>query len=169
MGIKLIFSMESYLEQYLKSNSVEYGLYTHPAVYTVEEAKIHCKDVPGLGCKNLFLKDKEEGKFFLVIMPAERRLQMKELAPKIGAKKLTFANEEELLSILKLTPGAVSPLGLINDKDNLVIVIIDKEVWDAELVSFHPNVNTESITLNKENFHKFIASLQNNKKILTSH
>jgi len=155
--------------QYLQGYDIKYVLHQHPAVFTVAEAEIHCKNIPGMPGKNLFLKEKNkygEKRYFLVIMPALKRLDLKALQKKLEVKKLTFCNTEELKEILGLTPGAVSPFGLINDKENKVKVLIDEELWRAEIVNFHPNVNTASLELKREDFHKYIDSLQNEVEII---
>ncbi|MBI5397977.1 prolyl-tRNA synthetase associated domain-containing protein [Candidatus Woesearchaeota archaeon] len=157
--------MEKYVEEYLKKNGIEYRLYGHPAVFTCEEAEIHCKDVPGMACKNLFLREKDTGKFFLVIMPASERLAMKKLEKILGIKKLAFAKEEELFYILKLTPGAVSPLGLVNDMNKMTQTVVDSKVWNADELSFHPNLNTESIALSNTAFRKLITSFSAHPRI----
>ncbi len=163
--------MDQAVETYLKKHQIVYAQHTHPAVFTCEEARIHCKHVPGLACKNLLLRDKNNNgstrAFYLVIMPAEKKLNMKELAAQLGAQHLTFAKPEELMDLMKLEPGSVSPLGLINDKEHQIKVIIDQEIWDAEIVSFHPNVNTASLELKKAMFHKVMESFENERQILT--
>ena len=90
---------------------------------------------------------------------------MKELDNMLN-DKVKFANEEDLKNILNLTAGAVSPFGLINDEKKIVKIIIDKEVWNSDFVSFHPNINTETFELTKEDFHKYIKSLKNELKII---
>jgi Ala-tRNA(Pro) deacylase len=158
--------MEKHVEDFLEKNGIIYTLYTHPAVFTCAEAEKYCKDVPGFSCKNLFLRDKDLGGFILVIMPASERLDMRSLEKKLEIKKVVFGKEEELLDILKLAPGAVSPLGLINDSKRLTRVVIDAEVWNADLVSFHPNINTESIVLKIEEFRKMICVMNVEVKIV---
>ena len=163
--------MEEYIEKYLKNNKIDYKLYTHPAVFTVEEAKEHCKDIPGMHCKNLFLKEKvassnRSASIFLVTMNAHKRLDIKELAKKLEVKALTFCSENLLMEKLKIKPGSVSPLGLINNNEKDVIFVVDKEVWDSQEASFHPNDNRATLVVKKEAFHKLVESFRNNKKIL---
>jgi Ala-tRNA(Pro) deacylase len=144
---------------YLKENKIKYYIHSHPPVFTVEEAKKHCSSIPGMHCKNLFLKDKIKNQFYLLSMPGEKKLVINDFAKKIGAKKLSFALPDELKEILGLTPGSVSPFGLINDAGKKTIFMVDKEVWDAEIVSFHPNINTETLELTREEFRRYIISL----------
>ena len=158
--------MNSTLRNYLEKHNIKYILHTHPAVFSVQEAEIHCKDIPGLPGKNLFLKDKKDGSKILVIMNAFTKLKIKELAKQLGKKHLTFASPKELLEILKVTPGSVSAFCLINNTKKIVETIIDKEIWDAKIVNFHPNKNTASLELKKEEFHKYIESLVCSYKIM---
>ena len=115
--------------------------------------------------KNLFLKD-EGNKFFLVCMDAFKRLDLKILKEKLNAqKKLTFASSEELKKHLNLSPGSVSILGMIYSK--YVVLILDKELWNAEKVGFHPNVNTSTLELNHENLEKLYTSLKTRKEVVS--
>ena len=153
------------IKEYLEKLKIKFEVFTHPPVYTCEEAEKHTKNIKGIHSKNLFLKDKKSKKFYLVILPASEKIDLKKLGEKLN-NKLKFASESDLKQILNLTAGSVSPLGLINDSTNKVEVIIDAKVWNSKYVSFHPNINTETIELNKESFHKYIKSLKNNLKII---
>ncbi len=159
--------MEQYVKDYLDRNKINYFLHKHVSVFTVEESKIECKNIPGLHLKNLFLKEKEGIRFFLVTMDAEDRLDIKKLAANLQAKGgLTFANEQELWDLLKLKPGSVSPLGMINEKDKKVLLIVDKKAWDAETTSFHPNQNDESLEVKQQDFHNLIKLFNCEYKII---
>jgi len=148
------------IKKYLKENEINFRTYEHPAVYTCEEAEKYSKKIRGFHSKNLFLKNKKSITFYLVIVPAKKKTDLKKLS-EITEDKLTFANEKDLKQKLKLSTGAVSPFGLINDEKGEIILIIAKEVWDSDYVSFHPNINTETLELSKQNFHKYINSLKN--------
>ena len=119
--------------------------------------------IPARHTKCLFLKDEHE-RFYLVVLPAEKRLNMKVLRKKINVRKLHFASPEELKNELHLTPGSVSLFGMIYAQT--VNLIIDKELWDANAVGFHPNINTSTIVVNHENLEKFYKSLRGKKEIL---
>lgn len=152
--------MDTTLASFLETHAIPFALYTHPAVFTVAEAQIHCKHVPGLACKNLFLKtDTKPKQYYLATIPDEKRMDLKALAAMLGVKKLTFASAEELLAILGLTPGSVSPMGLVNDTEKKTIFLVDREVWEAPSINVHPNINTESIELEHEALEKLIAAL----------
>lgn len=101
----------------------------------------------------------------MLIIPENKKANMDDIGLLVN-DKLKFANEVDLQEILHLTPGSVSPFGLINDKEHKVEVLIDKEIWESEYVSFHPNINTETLELSKEDFHKYVAALGNKYRIL---
>ncbi|MBD3319120.1 prolyl-tRNA synthetase associated domain-containing protein [Candidatus Woesearchaeota archaeon] len=158
--------MEEQVKNYLQQHGITYTEHTHPAVFTVKESSIHCAHIPGLHCKNLFLQDRDTGQHYLVTLPAHTRLDIKALQKSLHVKKLTFGKEQDLQELLGLTPGSVSPLGLINDTNNKVIAIITKEVWDAPIVGFHPNINTSTLEVNKESFHKLMNSFHHHVLII---
>jgi Ala-tRNA(Pro) deacylase len=146
------------LKQWLESHDIKYVLHTHPAVFTVPEAREHCGYIPGTHCKNLFLKNKKSGQLYLVTIPNEKILDLNQFRRMIGASKVRFAGPEELSEILGITAGAVSPIGLVNDINNEVIFMVDKDVWMAEEICCHPNVNTETLQIPREDFHKLIKA-----------
>ncbi|MBI2629412.1 aminoacyl-tRNA deacylase [Candidatus Pacearchaeota archaeon] len=148
------------IKEYLKKHKIEYKVFNHPHVYTVEEASKYNKEIRGIHCKNLFIKEKKSRNYYLVILPAEEKLDLGKFEALFN-QKLKFANEDDLKDILGLTTGAVSPFGLINDQEYKTELIINKKVWESDFVSFHPNINTETLELSKDNFHKYVNSLKN--------
>jgi Ala-tRNA(Pro) deacylase len=149
------------VEDYLKSKGIEYVLHEHPAVYTCEEAEKYCGNIPGLACKNLLLKGKKSGRFFLVILPADKRADLKKISGKVGEKQLSFAGPEALEKKLGLTAGAVSPFGLLNDMNHEIVVYVDNKVYYAGTVGFHPDRNTATLELSGEMFRKFLKTIEN--------
>lgn len=156
--------MDEILKDYLSKHKISYNLHKHSAVFTVAESSKDEKimKIPGLHCKTLFLKD-DLGRFYLVGMPAHKRLDIKKLERHLGVKKLKFGSEEELKKI-NLIPGSVSIFGAIYSRD--VVLIITKDVWDAEIVGFHPNVNTETLEITHENLERYYNSLDNQKEVI---
>ena len=157
--------MDTSLIKHLDNLGINYKIHEHPPVFTVEEAKkLENKFIGVAHTKNLFLKDEAE-RFYLVCIQAGKRLNLKSLKEKINAKKkLSFGTEDQLKKTLHLTPGSVSIFGMIYAKD--VILVIDKEIWQAKKVGFHPNVNTATLELTHEDLEKFINSLKLNPLIL---
>lgn len=126
---------------------IKFQLLEHAAVYTVEESrqlKIFEK-ISGQPCKNLFLRNKR-GEYFLLVLPADKRADLKLVAKLLNLPRLSFASEEELEKILGLHTGAVTPLGIINDDTKKVRLIIDAELQDKTLL-LHPNTNAATISL----------------------
>lgn len=138
----------------LKNLNITYEIQEHVPVYTVDDIKKIFWKLKGIGGKNLFLKD-ARGKFFLYILPQDKRADLKILANKINSKRLSFANEVELKTYLGLIPGSVTPLGVINDKESIVTLVLDKELKNKILL-VHPNRNTATIAIRYEDLIKFI-------------
>ncbi|MEW5816561.1 MAG: prolyl-tRNA synthetase associated domain-containing protein [Spirochaetota bacterium] len=141
----------------LESLGIPYTRHEHPAVYTVDEAKEYWENIKGLHSKNLFLRNKKGEKHYLAVLLDSRKISIKEMENKISDKELSFASPERLAKYLDLTPGAVSPFGLINDVERHVILILDRALIKADYVNFHPNINTVTITIKGKDFGKFIA------------
>ena len=137
----------------LKELNIFYEEISHNKVMTIEEAKKIENMIDGIGSKNLFLTDKK--KYYLVILEENKRANIKELINIIGCNKLSFASSEKLKEILGLEEGSVTPFGIINDKDNRVVLLIDKDLRDNQLL-FHPNINTKTISVNYDDLIKFI-------------
>jgi len=142
--------------QVLKKLEISYEQYSHPAVYTVEEAEKEIEEIEGEHTKNLFLRDEKGRRHYLVILPAKQKANLEELALYLNEKRLSFASSERLERFLGLEPGSVSPFGLINDKDCCVRVIIEEKLKKAEKIGFHPNKNTATIVLCQKDFQKFL-------------
>ena len=129
----------------------------HPPVHTVEEALPHWGDLPGVHTKNLFLKDGQ--RLFLVTLRAEARLDMKALAPMLGAKRLSFASPERLMEHLGTAPGAIGFLSLVEDRARVVRFALDRALWEAERVTSHPLRNTATVSLTQAEFRAVLADL----------
>ncbi len=146
---------EKHVLNLLENLGINYKRVKHPPVYTVEEANRLC-NLEETGCKNLLLKEKRHGEYYLVIMLDCKRADFKSISKQLQISSLTFASEEELNNLLGLKPGEVSPFGLMNDNNNIVNVIIDNELENSEFVTFHPNVNTSTLILTYEDFEKYL-------------
>ena len=138
----------------LNKLNIKYDMQEHKAVYTVEEMQEIFLDMQGTGCKNLFLNDAKKN-LFLYTLPEDKRADLKTLPEKISSKRLSFANENDLKIYLGLIPGAVTPLGIINDKEQKVTVVLDKELKNKNVL-IHPNRNTATISIKYDDLIKFI-------------
>lgn len=151
----------------LKDLNINYKMVEHTPVYTIE-------DMDALGdifsnakiCKNLFLRDQKGKRHFLIVVPEEKRVPLSELTSKIGSTKLSFASEERLMKYLKLTPGAVTPLAVINDEENAVEVFLDEELKKEKLLGVHPCDNTATILITVQDLEKYINSCNNKYKYI---
>lgn len=138
----------------LNKLDIDYEEIEHQAIYTVEEAK-RCENMlDGIGCKNLFLTDKN-GHYYLYVLKDDKRADLKKLALKLKVLRLTFGSEEDLRKLLGLSKGSVTPLGIINDKDNKVVLVFDKEIVDERILC-HPNVNTKTISISWNDLIKIV-------------
>lgn len=98
-------------------------------------------------CKNLFLCNRQKTNFYLVMMPGDKPFKTKEVSGQIGCARLSFAGQEEMLEYLDIEPGSVSVMGLMNDKNNMVRLLVDEDILDGEYIGCHPCVNTSSLKL----------------------
>jgi Ala-tRNA(Pro) deacylase len=145
----------------LRELNISFDYHEHPPVPTVEEAMKYWKDVESTHCKNLFFRNHKGNRHYLVVFHYAQQLQIRDLEQRLKQGKLSFASEKRLLKYLGLLPGSVSPLGLINDGENHVHLFLDKNLQQAERLSFHPNLNTASIILHREDFLRFLEHTGN--------
>ena len=143
----------------LKELDIRYEEIEHKAIYTAEEALQEniANRVDGIGCKNLFVKSKN--KYYLIFIKAEKRAELKLVAELLNETRLSFASEKELKDILNLTIGSVTPFGLVNDRENLVTLLIDKEL-ENQKVLVHPNVNTKTVSIQLSDLIKLIEHIK---------
>jgi Ala-tRNA(Pro) deacylase len=137
---------------------IEHSTVEHPPIFTVEEGRPWHDRIPGLHGKNLLIKDRKGG-IWLVVMPADKRADLGRLEKVLGAPRFSFARAEVLHDVLALTPGSVTPFGLINDTQRRVTVVIDQETLDSEWVNFHPLHNAASTTLRSADLMRFVRAL----------
>jgi Ala-tRNA(Pro) deacylase len=145
----------------LRTLGIRYDVYDHPAVFTAEEAATHWKAIPGRAVKNLFLRNKKGNRHYLVILGIEKQADLRQLVKVIGDDRLSFGSPERLMKYLGVTPGSVSPFGLIHDAAHTVQVIVDGDLKAAERLIFHPNDNTASLTISGADFARFLEQQQN--------
>src|SRR5437867_238206 len=135
---------------------IDYTRHEHPPVATVEEAEQHWADIDATHCKNLFLRNQKGNRHYLVVVTHAKRVDLRAVADQIGDGKLSFASPERLMTHLGLTPGSVSPFGLINDRSHEVRVVLDRDLKAATRLSFHPNINTVTFTVGATDFARFL-------------
>jgi Ala-tRNA(Pro) deacylase len=145
----------------LRRLSIDFEYHEHPPLATIEDAKIHWKNLNSGRCKNIFLRNHKGNKHYLVILEHLSQLNIHDLEKKLKQGKLTFASDQRLMKYLGLEPGSVSPFGLLNDKEHHVHLFIDEKLVEFSRLSFHPNINTASLVINKEDFLKFLNNAGN--------
>jgi Ala-tRNA(Pro) deacylase len=148
----------------LTAMNIAYERYEHPPVATVEEAERHWSGLDAVHCKNLFLRNQKGNRHYLVIVEHSKRADLRAVANQIGDGKLSFGSPERLMTYLGVMPGSVSPFGLINDREHHVRVFLDRVLRAARRISFHPNINTITLTLAYHDFERFLASSGNTIK-----
>lgn len=133
---------------------IPYVRVDHEATPSIES----CQDIDKiLGieiCKNLFLCNRQKTSFYLLMMPGNKPFKTKDLSAQIGSARLSFANEEYMEEFMDLTPGSVTVLGLMNDREHRVRLLIDREVLDAEYIGCHPCINTSSLRIRTQDLLK---------------
>lgn len=132
---------------FLDSIGVEYERVDHAPAMTMEVCDEIDRTLGALICKNLFLCNRNKSAFYLLMMPGDKQFKTKDLSAQVNSSRLSFAGEEYMEKFLDITPGSVSVLGLINDKDNNVSLIIDEDVLSAEYFGCHPCINTSSLKI----------------------
>ncbi len=140
----------------LEELEIPYDLYQHPPAPTIEEAMKYWKGIDATHCKNLFFRNHKGNKHYLVILESSRQLDIHDLEKRLKQGKLTFASPERMMKHLGLTPGSVTPFGLMNDTACHVHLFLDEKLLKAEKISFHPNINTASIVIPFEGFLKYL-------------
>lgn len=133
----------------LDSLNIEYFRCDHPDANadTMEDCFVIDGILDALVCKNLFLCNRQETQFYLLMMPGDKVFKTKELSSQIGSARLSFASAENMEKYLDITPGSVSILGLMNDKNNAVKLLVDEDVLKGEYVGCHPCINTTSLKI----------------------
>jgi Ala-tRNA(Pro) deacylase len=146
---------------------IAYERHEHPPVPTVEDAERYWSGIDATHCKNLFLRNQKGNRHYLVILVHSKKADLRAVAEQIGDGKLSFASPERMMTHLGVAPGSVSPFGLINDAAHSVRVVVDRDLKSASRVSFHPNINTRTLVLSREDFEKFLAASSNPVQFVT--
>ena len=146
---------------FLDKLEISYKIYRHPPLPTIEIALEYWNNIPATHCKNLFFRNHKGNQHYLVIFECNHVLQIHDLEKRLKQGKLSFASSDRMNKHLGLSPGSVSPFGLINDKDHNVIVYIDITLEKSEYLSFHPNDNTATLLIRTLDFKKFLNICKN--------
>ncbi len=145
---------------FLDSLGISYQRTDHEAAGTMEACQEIDRILQIVICKNLFLCNRQATKFYLLMMPGDKVFKTKELSAQINSARLSFASPENMLKYLDIEPGAVSIMGLLNDHDHAVQLLVDEDVLRDEFLGCHPCVNTSSLKMRTADvFEKFLPAV----------
>ena len=141
----------------LDAHGIAYSHHTHPPLFTVEESRALRGELPGGHVKNMFMKDKK-GAIWLATCLEHRQIRIRDLEKEVGAKGLSFGKAELLWDVMGVLPGAVTPFGLLNDRESRQVnVALDRQMLEHDPLNFHPLHNEATTAISKEGFMKFLA------------
>jgi Ala-tRNA(Pro) deacylase len=158
--------MSTALYEVLDRLGIAYRQHDHEAAFTVEQADRIYGHLPGTHTKNLFLRNKKGDRHYLLVVPSGKRVDLKALRTVVGESTLSFASPERLMKYLGVTPGAVTPLGLIHDRERAVCILLDRDLLAAEALNFHPLRNTATLALARADFQRFLEHQGNEVRVL---
>lgn len=148
---------ETPVHERLQALGIAYERFTHPPIATAQEGEIHWAGIDAVHCKNLFLRNQKGDRHYLLVVRHDVRVNLRLVAGQVGDGRLSFASPDRLARYLGVTPGSVSPFGLIHDRDRHVRVYLDRGLRAAQRISCHPNINTATVTLAFADFERFLA------------
>ncbi len=151
----------------LDSLGIGYERVDHESAMTMEACEAVDKALGTQMCKNLFLCNRQKTAFYLLLMPGDKKFKTKELSSQINSARLSFADAEDMLKYLDIEPGAVSVMGLMNDKEHSVRLLVDEDVKAGQFVGCHPCVNTSSLKIKiSDIFEKFLPAVGHEAQIV---
>ena len=154
--------------QFLEDQKIPYEITEHEAVFNMAELANIELPYPEFDAKNLFVRDDKKRQYYLITVKGDKRVDLKEFRKKQDTRPLTFASDEELLYFLGLEKGAVTPLGLLNDRENNVEFFLDESFLDSPgIIGVHPNENTATIWLNCKDLLSIISEHGNRIHVVT--
>ena len=142
---------------YLTGRGISFEITEHPAVFNMEELDAVDLPYPDCDAKNLFVRDDKKRNYYLITVKGDKRIDLKTFQQTFGTRKLSFASADDLAAILGLTPGAVTPLGLLNDGERKVVLYFDSAFLGG-LAGVHPNDNTATVWLKAEDLIELIRA-----------
>lgn len=152
---------------FLKERGIWVEITEHKAVFNMEELDSVELPYPQYDAKNLFVRDDKRKNYYLITVKGDKRVNLKEFRKKNQTRPLTFASEDDLLGIMRLTPGSVTPLGILNDDERKVKFYIDKEFLDElGIIGVHPNENTATVWLKTADLLKIITEHGNEYEVV---
>ena len=152
----------------LDSLGILYQRIDHEAAYTMEACEAIDRVLEATICKNLFLCNRQKTNYYLLMIPGDKVFKTKELSHQIGSARLSFGTPEAMEEMLDVTPGSATIMGLMNDSDNKVQLLVDEDVLKGEYLGCHPCVSTSSLKLKTEDvFGTFLKAVGHDKIVVT--
>lgn len=134
--------------EYLRKENIWFEITEHEAVFNMEEAAAVDLPYPESDAKNIFVRDDKKKNYYLISFKSNKKVNLKEFQERYGTRRLSFASENDLMNIMKLIPGAVTPFGILNDIENKVKFYLDKDfIESGKIIGVHPNDNTATVWL----------------------
>ena len=155
----LLPTSPEFLYKLLKNLKIEFRVFEHPPLFTVDEAKKHRPDIQGYHIKNLFLRDKKK-KNFLIVAQEDRIIDLTQLPERIKSSRLSFGSQERLFEELGVFPGAVTPLSVINNRKKDINIFLDAEMSGEDAIFCHPLVNDRTISLSYQSLLTYFDYLE---------
>lgn len=152
--------------EFLDKNGISYDWYTHEEAPTIEIARKQWRDDGSKHCKNLFFRNHKGNRHYLVVLDCEYNLDIHDLEQRLRQGKLSFASPQRMERYLGLTPGSVSPFGLINDSENHVHLFLDSNLQKQSSLSFHPNDNRATVVISNEEFMRYLNGVGNSYEFI---
>lgn len=143
---------------FMAEHGIAQTTHDHPAIFTVDQGRDLKIEMPGAHTKNLFLKDKK-GRLWLISARQDTVIDLKGAPRLIGSDRLSFGNETLMWETLGVRPGSVTALALINDVDRRVTFVLDRRLWEAAVVNFHPLTNTATTGMEQSAFRAFMTAI----------
>ena len=152
---------------YLNSKNIWYEITEHKAVFNMAELSQIYIPYPEADAKNLFIRDDKKRNYYLITVKGDKRVDLKEFRKKNNIRALSFASENDLMNIMRLIPGSVTPLGILNDKEVKVKLFIDRDFLESPgIIGIHPNENTATVWLKIEDLINIIKEHGNQVEVI---
>lgn len=153
---------------FLDGLGINYQRIDHEAAMTMEACAAIDKVLDAVICKNLLLCNRQQTAFYLLMIAGDKHFKTSELSHQIGSSRLSFASGEYMERFLDITPGSLSVLGLMNDQENKVQLLIDEDIWKGEFFGCHPCINTSSLRISIQDLtEKIIPAMNHAPRIVT--
>ena len=150
----------------LQELGIAYNVVDHPPVFTTEQADSYIEGMEGVRTKSMFLTNRKKTQYYLLIMGDKKRLDMADFKVQVGANRIHMASADSLAEKMQLSPGTVSPFGLLNNEEKDILVYFDKDIVSEDIMTFHPNTNEKTIFLATQDLFKFLTHLGYDYQIL---